>query len=67
MQLQLQNPKLNTLPFEHGGSSPRPHPRRDSTDWSSGWYSGTSAMGWIHVVGKFVVVHQFACDTVHFT
>jgi hypothetical protein len=22
-------------------------------------------MGWIHVVGKFAVVHQFACDTVH--
>jgi hypothetical protein len=22
-------------------------------------------MGWIHVVGKFVVVHQFAYDSVH--
>jgi hypothetical protein len=29
MQLQLQNLKLDTLPFEHGGSSPGPHPRRD--------------------------------------
>jgi hypothetical protein len=22
-------------------------------------------MGWIHAVGKFSVVHLFACDTVH--
>ena len=29
MQLQLQNPKLDTLPFEHGGSPPGSHPRRD--------------------------------------
>jgi hypothetical protein len=42
MQLQLQNPKLDTLLFEHGGSPPRPHPKRDSADWSSGWHSGTS-------------------------
>jgi hypothetical protein len=43
MQLQLQNSKLNTLPFEHGGSSPGPHPRREWADWSSGWHSSTSA------------------------
>jgi hypothetical protein len=24
-------------------------------------------MEWIHAVGKFSVVHQFACDTVHST
>jgi hypothetical protein len=24
-------------------------------------------MGWIHVVGKFVVVHEFAYDTIHST
>jgi hypothetical protein len=24
-------------------------------------------MGWIHAVGKFVVVHQFVCDTIHST
>jgi hypothetical protein len=24
-------------------------------------------MGWIHAVGKFAVVHQFAYDTVHLT
>ena len=24
-------------------------------------------MGWIHAIGKFVVVHQFAYDTIHST
>jgi hypothetical protein len=24
-------------------------------------------MGWIHAVGKFVVVDQFACDTIYST
>jgi hypothetical protein len=43
MQLKLENPKLDTLPFEHGGSLLGPHLRRDSADWSSSWHSGTSA------------------------
>jgi hypothetical protein len=28
MQLQLQNLKLDTLPFKHGGSPPGPRPSR---------------------------------------
>jgi hypothetical protein len=64
MQLQLQNPTLDTLPFEHGGSPPGPHP--------TGALVGILAlplppMGWIHAVGKLSVVHQFVCDIVHST
>jgi hypothetical protein len=43
MLLQLQNLRLDTLPFEHGGSPPGPHPRRGWANWSSSWHSGTSA------------------------
>jgi hypothetical protein len=69
MQLQLQNPKLDTLPFEHGGF-PWGHIRGGTE--SIGALVGIlalplPAMGWIHAVGKFSIVHQFACDTIHCT
>ena len=44
MQLQRTKPKLDTGPFEHGGSPPGPPPSTDGVDWNSSWQIGTSAM-----------------------
>jgi hypothetical protein len=67
MQLQLQNPKLDTLPFEQGGS-PRGHIRGGTEP--TGALVGILAlplppMGWIHAIGKFSNIHQFT--TLHVT